>query len=636
MSYKKLFFSVTLFLLTSFLTFSVTFCVWNTQFKVNTYTSSSQDCPSVAMDSDGNVVIAWCSYDQDGSKYGIYAQRYDKYGDPVGSEFQVNTYTTNSQSFPSVAMDSDGDFVITWKSDGQDGSGYGIYAQRYDKNGTPIGSEFQVNTYTTNNQENPSVAMDYDGDFVITWDGYGINAQRYDKNAVPLGSEFKVNTYSSMQRDPSIAMDSDGDFVITWESYGQDGSKYGIYAQRYDKNGVPLGSEFKVNTYTTSEQENPSVAMDSDGDFVITWDGVGSGCDDYDIYAQRYDKNGVPLGSEFMVNTYITSGQWVPSAAMDSDGDFVITWASYGQDYSYGYGIYAQRYDKNGVPLDSEFQVNGSSSKDQDYSTVAMLSEGIIVITWQSWYQDGSQCGIYAKYYYELNTQEGTDVEVNFPETETILTFETVTSSGNTTVEMTTDGPPLPTGFELNPLDTYYDINTTAEYDDSIEICIEYDDTGLTQVQEEGLMLKHYNEDMDTWEDITTSLDTENNIICGETNSFSYFAVMYQSEEENAITLESFSAHTENNNIILTWSTGTEIDNLGFYIVKSESIDNGFILLNEEIILAKGDAHSGYDYSYIDTHVNPGHVYYYWLADLDVHGEYTIHGPVKVVTNILK
>ena len=188
------------------------------------------------MDNDGNFVIAWQSI-QDGDFYGIYAQRYNALGVAQGSEFQVNTYTTNYQGEPSIAMDSDGDFVITWQSRYQDGSNNGIYAQRYNASGVAQGSEFQVNTYTTSLQNSSRIAMDSDGDFVIAWqsiqdgDFYGIYAQRYNASGIAQGSEFQVNTYTTHgQSIPSIAMDSDGDFVIAWGSKDQDGSSYGVYA----------------------------------------------------------------------------------------------------------------------------------------------------------------------------------------------------------------------------------------------------------------------------------------------------------------------------------------------------------------------------------------------------------------------
>jgi hypothetical protein len=317
------------------------------EFRVNNYTTDAQGHPSTAMDSNGNFMITWQSYGQDGSAWGIYAQRYDNNGNLLGGEFQVNTYTTSEQWWPSVAMDSNGNFVIAWISDGQDGDSYGIFAQHYDSSGNPLGGEFQVNIFTTNNQRFPSVAMDSNGNFVITWvsdgqdgDNMGIYAQRYNSNGNPLGGEFQVNTYTTgNQWHPSTAMDYNGNFVIAWMSDG-------IFAQHYDNNGNPLGGEFLVNTFTPGSQTYPSTAMDSNGNFVIVWSSDGQDGDDLGVYAQYYDDSGNPLGDEFQVNTYITENQYAPSAAMDSTGDLVIAWESWGPDQDgFGSGIYAQRYD---------------------------------------------------------------------------------------------------------------------------------------------------------------------------------------------------------------------------------------------------------------------------------------------------
>jgi phosphoheptose isomerase len=377
-----------------------------TEFLVNTYTNDWQGDPSIAMDSDGDFVIAWMSDGQDGSEDGIYAQRYNSSGVAQGSEFLVNTYTTNSQRFPSIAMDSDGDFVIAWQSDGQDGSEAGIYAQRYNSSGVAQDTEFLVNTYTTSDQWFPSIAMDSDGDFVIAWTSYGqdgsedgIYAQRYNNIGVAQDTEFLVNTYTiGYQLFPSIAMDSDGDFVIAWTSDGQDGSEDGIYAQRYNSSGLAQGTEFLVNTYTTSWQDFPSIAMDSDGDFVIAWTSDGQDGSSFGVYAQRYNSSGVTQGSEFLVNTYTTSDQGSPSIVMDSDGDFVIAWRSYGQDGS-SWGVYAQGYNSSGVAQGSEFLVNTYTTDSQRFPSIAMDSDGDFAIAWQSYEQDGSGNGVYAQRY---------------------------------------------------------------------------------------------------------------------------------------------------------------------------------------------------------------------------------------------
>ncbi|MGF1936120.1 MAG: beta strand repeat-containing protein [Nostoc sp. ChiQUE02] len=374
------------------------------EFQVNTETNSNQNNSTVAIDADGNFIISWQSFGQDGSGYGIYAQRYNSAGVAQGSEFKVNTSITNDQSNPTVVMDVDGDFVISWVSDGQDGSGNGIYAQRYNSAGVAQGSEFKVNTSTSGDQINPTIAIDATGDFVISWQsqdgsGTGIYAQRYNSAGVAQGNEFKVNTYTAdNQSNPKVAMDAAGDFVISWQSYYQDGSYYGIYAQRYNSAGVAQGNEFKVNTTISKSQSNPTLAMDSDGDFVISWQSLNQDGSGYGIYAQRYNSSGVAQGNEFKVNTYNSNDQKNPVVAIDTDGDFVISWSSYGQDASYD-AIYARRYNSAGVAQGDEFQVNTFTTNYQSNPTIAIAKDNNFVISWQSINQDGSGDGIYARLY---------------------------------------------------------------------------------------------------------------------------------------------------------------------------------------------------------------------------------------------
>ena len=373
------------------------------EFQVNTYTSDNQWYPSVTSLSDGGFVVTWNSLVRSNGGYGIYAQHYDSNGNPVGSEFQVNTYNNSSQLYPSVTNLSDGGFVVTWSSSGQDGSGQGIYGQRYDRDKNPVGQEFQVNAYTQANQIYSSVTGLSDGGYVVTWtsngqdgSGNGIYAQRYDGNGNPVGNEFQVNTYtSSQQENSSVASLSDGGFIVTWDSKYQDGSQTGIYAQRYDGNGNPVGNEFQVNTYTLNYQSHPSVAGLSNGGFIISWaSNYGSG---FKIYGQRYDSNGNAVGNEFKVNTYMDKIQVYPSVSSLSDGGFVVTWHSLNQDGS-GFGIYGQRYDSNGNPVDDEFQVNTYTDDDQVHPSVASLPNGGFVVAWESEGQDSlSSEGIYGQ-----------------------------------------------------------------------------------------------------------------------------------------------------------------------------------------------------------------------------------------------
>ncbi len=212
------------------------------QFQVNTYTTSFQFVASaMAFDAEGDALSVWWSDGSSGtdsSNESVQAQRYAPDGSPSGGEFQINTYTTSRQLAPTIARNGSGDFVVVWASDGSpenDDSSFSILGQRYDAAGAPVGDEFQVNTYTTDSQFWPQVGLDAAGDFVVTWvsdgspgtdtSGSSIHGQRFAADGTRLGGQFQINTYTSNDQDrPVMAMNAAGDFVVAWESVGSSGN----------------------------------------------------------------------------------------------------------------------------------------------------------------------------------------------------------------------------------------------------------------------------------------------------------------------------------------------------------------------------------------------------------------------------
>jgi len=380
------------------------------EFQVNTYTTSDQEYPSVGVSPTGEFVVAWESYGQDGYADGIFAGRFSTSGLPLGmTDFQVNTHTTSIQYYPSVGVAGSGDFVVAWQSTGQDGSGYGIMARRFASTGVPLDTfAFQVNTYTTSSQLFASVGVAGNGDFVVAWDsagqdgsGYGIMARRFASSGVPLDmDDFQVNTYTtSNQRYPSVGVAGNGDFVVVWQDSGQDGSSFGIFARRFASSGVALDTaDFQVNTYTTSHQFGPSVGVASTGDFVVTWRSFGQDGSEYGIFARRFDSAGMALETaDFQVNTYTTSNQRNPSVGVAGSGDFTVAWESSGQDGS-GLGVFARRFDSAGMAHDTaDFQVNTYTTSDQSRPAVGVAPTGDFVVAWTSYLQDGYGTGIFAQ-----------------------------------------------------------------------------------------------------------------------------------------------------------------------------------------------------------------------------------------------
>ena len=289
--------------------------------------------------------------------------------------------------------------------------------------GDPAGDELQVNTSTLADQENPTVAINAAGDFVVIWESldvntgdFGIYSQRYNADGTRQGGETQINTtILDDQSSPKIAMNGDGNSVVVWENTDQNGD-INIYARRFSADGSPSGSNFRVNSVAISNATSgivPAVGMDSAGNFTVAWESFDETNGDEDIYARRYDSSDTALGAEFRVNTEIGDDQMAPALAMNSAGDFIVAWQSAAQDADGSTGIYAQRYDATGTALGGEFRVNTTTANEQTAVTAAMNAAGDLVMTWESMVQDGNGKGIYAQRYDATGTPFGGEFRVN-------------------------------------------------------------------------------------------------------------------------------------------------------------------------------------------------------------------------------
>ena len=166
------------------------------EVKVNTTTTGDQSTPSVTGLADGGWVVTWTSFGQDGALGGIYQQRYDKSGGTVGGETLVNVVTAGAQSEPAVTALSDGGWVVTWMSNvGPDGSLNGIYQRHYGSDGT-AGPQLLVNATTPQDQTAPTVTATADGGWIVAWTSQGQDGSGsgiYQRRYTGAGSQLSVN-----------------------------------------------------------------------------------------------------------------------------------------------------------------------------------------------------------------------------------------------------------------------------------------------------------------------------------------------------------------------------------------------------------------------------------------------------------
>lgn len=323
---------------------------------VNTYPVQSQIQPTAVVLSNGNVVITWASYGQDGSHYGIYGRIFSSTGTMVTDEFSINQSTNFNQRSASVSPLAGGNFIVAWVSERprsiNDTNNFAlsmsvdIYGRIFGSAGGPVGNEFLLSS-GTNICAHPAVAGTPDGGFIAGWsqrdtrnstNSWDIFSRLFSSSGSPQTSPARINTrLIGDQVAPKIGVTGTNAFII-WTSMGQDGFQEGVYGQDMTLTGVPAGHEMRVNTTTVSKQIHPVLGLDADGRYLAIWSSFVGGSSSFDLYAQRF----------VVGNTNILVSPSAPFVFANDPNSLHVTWPEMA---GYAVAFYELYIDGNPVPV---------------------------------------------------------------------------------------------------------------------------------------------------------------------------------------------------------------------------------------------------------------------------------------------
>jgi len=365
------------------------------EFLVNT-TAGAFD-PTITGRSDGRFVIAWGDASGD-----VRAQIFNADGSKFGGELLVNTTTADPQLQPTITALADGRFVVAWydlSQAGADTSDGAVRAQVFDADGSKSGAEFLVNTTTANDQRNPAITALTDGRFVVAWSdtsdpGGDVRAQAFNADGSKSGGELLVNTTTSNQQsNPTVAALAGGRFVVAWYDQGQSGGDaISVQAQVFNADGSKFGGEFLVNSTAAGVQIEPTITALTDGRFVVAWtDHSESGGDTsfQAVRAQVFNADGSQSGAEFLVNTTTESVQNEPTITALADGRFVVAWTDHSQSGGdASLDVRAQVFNADGSKFEGELLVNTTTTGSQQQPTITAMADGRFVVSWTDATQD--------------------------------------------------------------------------------------------------------------------------------------------------------------------------------------------------------------------------------------------------------
>ncbi|WP_380183227.1 Ig-like domain-containing protein [Kalamiella sp. sgz302252] len=386
-------------------------------FQVNTTTDSSQNYPDVVTLADGSFVVVWDSSDSGANGSDIRAVHYavDAATGQVKvigtGDFIVNSYTSGKQYKPVVVALEDGGYLVVWGSEGGDGSGSAIYAQRFDAADNRLGREFLVNVTTDGNQGSGGDSFDVshvldatlmaDGNVYISWQSDKVDGAKNGVESVIVDinagyySEFAVNTDATGDQTVSaVAALPDGGSIVVWQSASGDGAGTCIKGQLLDAQGMPLGGEFVINSTTAGDQKDPQVAVLANGDIQVVWSSPASGSASYvkgQTYTYSYNTDGevtgvTAKGAEFNISSGGTATrQGEPEIVALDGGGYMVVWQAV---VNSKWVVFGRQYDADGSPVSAETQLcetgMGTGLFDTWYPlpAVTQLSNGTLVISY--------------------------------------------------------------------------------------------------------------------------------------------------------------------------------------------------------------------------------------------------------------
>ena len=292
--------------------------------------------PSISVLPEDRYAVVWESGPRSSSD--IFIRILDAEGQFLTEIQKVNSYQAGVQSDAVAAALPNGDLLVVWASDGQDGSGEGIYGQRFSRAGAKLGGEFRVSQTTSQNQSRPAVVAVGADQFVVAWVGESVDGRnssgapnlrrnvlaRFIGHSDPAGNEFQLNEGEVVATEVSVAAMPAGGFVAAWTQRDEVSSRNitEVYARQYASNGLPSGEAQRVNTFLPGAQDGPALAVVNAG-VMVAWNSFGQDAGGLGVRGRLLSG-----GSEFGVNAQENLDQATPALASDGGQQLLAVWAN--------------------------------------------------------------------------------------------------------------------------------------------------------------------------------------------------------------------------------------------------------------------------------------------------------------------
>lgn len=255
--------------------------------------------------------------------YQLYTQAYTATGQPIGSPLAIaltRVADENPAAVPHHAPLAGGGYVVAWALQQEEPGGAndrGVYTQRFDASGQPVGPAQQA---TTDGAGFLHVIGTTTGGYVVSWGklaGTVGGARAYGADGAPLAPEQVAGDSWHTGAGPRGAMTplAGGGAAIVWQVQNQP-----VSVQHITASGVALPAQV-ASSLSSPNRAQVKVAGLPDGGSVVAWVELFGG----NVYARRHAADGTPRGPQTRINL-VTTPTNATEVMVLADGSFTIAW----------------------------------------------------------------------------------------------------------------------------------------------------------------------------------------------------------------------------------------------------------------------------------------------------------------------
>ncbi len=264
------------------------------EFMISTSATGDDNDAVVAPLAGGGFLVVWELNGGPPADEDLWGRRFDSNGSPVGAPFMINEVTLSDQEDADIASDSNGNFVVVWESYAQDGSEDGVFGRRLDSTGQPVGGEFSVNEMTAGTQKNPFLGVRSDGVFAVVWNDEAVAPEDdqvwlriFDADGTPRTGDIAVATQVVSEDRARVGFNSLGQATVTWEGDDSMTGNLNMWYRSFEDSGAPAeGPEAVLSSISQGSQYAADLDFGPGGHGVAAW--LSSHTGPWQLFARRF------------------------------------------------------------------------------------------------------------------------------------------------------------------------------------------------------------------------------------------------------------------------------------------------------------------------------------------------------------